>query len=111
MLLAVCAAEILLGGVNPPQHDSLMPACDVLRRISIAENVLERRDDFPDRAIPEERGRGIFPLRVGRKEDGIVPEKSLLLATGGLRLSGHGFSDAAKFQRDKMLRIPELPRA
>ena len=96
---------------SSPRQRSSSQSAQPRKSRSVAGGPFEASDDLPHGTIPENRSRRVFPLRVGCEEDGLVPEKSFVLAAKRFWLSRLGHPDPAQFQRDKMFRIPELPNA
>ena len=81
------------------------------RRVRVLQCRFEPGNDLPYRTRPEHRHGQVFPARPGRVENGIVPEKAPVLATGGIGLPWFCGAGANEVARHEMLRVPELPDA
>ena len=72
----------------------------------LGQELLERRDDLEDGALPKRRRWMIFPRRRRRKDERHIPVKALA-GLGPRRMRG----DLLQGEGDLMARIPELTRA
>lgn len=74
----------------------------------ILEGFLQGAGNADDLAVPENWQGFLSPLRARRKQNGVVPEKSIVDAAIGFQHRRILIRKPAELSRNEMLRVPEL---